>query len=297
MVGEHMRGAGQLGTHVRTIEKHPIDWSSARLPDAWPDRLRLGRPRDALVLLGRLFGRRRPVEVPETLPGADTLPEYLRQEFHHLPNGNYSKRIVAGYTRAFDALMLGRTRRARGEIARRLAGCGRVLDVGCGAGDLAGALVAAGVAEVWGIDPSPYLLAEAARRHPRVRLVQGLAERMRFHDGRFDGAGACFLFHELPPRAGDEALAELRRVLAPGARLVIVEPSPLQFRPRQLVRFARERGVTGLYFWLLARAVYEPFAAAWHRRDVPAWLDAHGFDLVEDENGVPLRLLSATRRP
>jgi len=283
-------------SRLAAVDGDPIDWRTIPLPDAWPDRLRLARPTHLLTLLRRLFGRRQHVEVPAALPGAATLPDYLRHEFHHLPNGNYSKRIVAGYVRSFDALMLGRARRARADIARRLAACGRVLDVGCGAGGLAGALVAAGIPEVWGIDPSPYVLREAARRHPDVRLVQGVVESNGFPSAHFDGAGACFVFHELPPAVGDTALAALRRILAPGAPLVFVEPSPLQFRPRELGRFARRHGVAGLYFWLLARAVYEPFAAAWHRRDVSAWLEAHGFSVREDVTGMPLRLVAAVRR-
>ncbi len=293
MLGERTGGAA---TTASTIDPAPFDWATASLPDAWPDRLRLRRPGDLARFARRLLGRRRPVEVPSALPGADALPAYLRQEFHHLPNGNYSKRIVRGYARSFDLLMLGRSQRARRAIASRLAACRTVLDVGCGAGGLAGALVEAGVPEVWGLDASPYLLREAARKHPRVRLVQGLAERMHFADARFEGAGACFVFHELPPRAGDAALAEVRRVLAPGGLLVLVEPSPLQFRPRQLARFARANGIVGLYFWLLARLVYEPFAAAWHRRDLRTWLDTGGFDVCEDVAGVPLRLVTARRR-
>lgn len=293
MLGERTGGAAMTAS---TTDPPPIDWATTSLPDAWPDRLRLRRPGDLARFVQRLFGRRRPVEVPSALPGAEALPAYLRQEFHHLPNGNYSKRIVRGYARSFDLLMLGRSRHARRAIASRLASCRAVLDVGCGAGGLAGALVDAGVPEVWGLDASPYLLREAARKHPRVHLVQGLAERMRFADARFDGAGACFVFHELPPSVGDAALAELRRILAPGGLLVLVEPSPLQFHPRQLARFARTNGILGLYFWLLARLVYEPFAAAWHRRDVGAWLEAGGFDLCEDVAGVPLRLVTARRR-
>jgi ubiquinone/menaquinone biosynthesis C-methylase UbiE len=273
-----------------------VDWRTATLPDAWPDRLRLLDPRDLSVFLRRLFGHRRRVEIPATLPGADRLPEYLRQEFHHLPNGNYSKRIVRGYARGFDLLMLGRARRARRDIARRLAGCRAVLDVGCGSGGLAAELIAAGVPEVWGLDPSPYLLHEAARRHPGLRLVQGLAEQNPFPSHRFDGAGVCFVFHELPTADGDQGLAELHRVLVPHGRLVLVEPSPLQFRPRDLGRFLRRGRLAGLYFWLLALTTYEPFAAEWHRRDLPAWLDRHGFDLLEDVVGMPLRTLVAVRR-
>jgi ubiquinone/menaquinone biosynthesis C-methylase UbiE len=277
-------------------EREVGNWAEVSLPDAWPDRLSLWRPADLMVLMRRLFGQRRRVEVPASLPGGDALPEYVRHEFHHLPNGNYSKRIVAGYVRGFDVLMLGHARRARRAIARRLATCRAVLDVGCGAGGLAGALVELGVPEVWGLDPSPYLLREAARRYPRVNLVQGLVESMTFPSGRFDGAGACFVFHELPPPVADQAIDQLHRILGPGGKLVLVEPSPLQFRPRQIGRFVRESGLLGLYFWFLALTIYEPFAAAWHRRDVSRWLDAHGFDVTEDSPGVPLRLVEAIRR-
>ena len=193
-------------------------------------------------------------------------------------------------------MMLGRARQARRDIARRLASCRAVLDVGCGSGGLAGELLAAGVPEVWGLDPSPYLLREAAQRHPQVRLVQGLAERNPCPARRFDGAGACFVFHELPPQAGDEALAELHRVLVPQAPLVLVEPSPLQFRPRDLWRFLVRGRLSGLYFWLLAETAYEPFAAAWHARAVRSGLDAHGFDLQLDQIGMPLRTIVAIRR-
>ena len=274
-----------------------VDWSAVALPDAWPDRLRLLRPTDLVAFLRRLLGRRRRVEVPDALPGAAALPEYLRQEFHHLPNGNYSKRIVRGYARGFDLLMLGRASRARRAIAARLAGCRAVLDLGCGSGGLARELVLAGVPDVCGLDPSPYLLREAAGRAPGARLVQGLAERNPFPDARFDGVGACFVFHEIPTPEGDLALAELRRVLAPDGLLALVEPSPLQFRPRELARFLRGAGLGGLYFWFLALTVYEPFAAAWHRRQVGPWLERHGFALVEDTLGVPLRTIVATRRP
>ncbi len=273
-----------------------IDWRTISLPGGWPDQLNLASPRDLAILLRRFLGRRRRVEIPADLPGADRIPAYLRREFHHLPNGNYSKRIVAGYTRCFDFIMLGRARRARVTIAHALRECRAALDVGCGAGALAGALLANGVPEVWGLDPSPFLLREAARRHPGAHFVQGTAEENGFPAARFDGAGVCFVFHEMPTRAGNRALAELHRILTPGGKLIIAEPSPLQFQPNQLGRFTRNHGLVGLYFWLLARTMYEPFAASWHRRDVAAWLDAHGFDLRADEDGMPIRLIHAVRR-
>ena len=272
-----------------------VDWGNVALPDAWPDRLDLRHPAHLLTYVCRWFGARRKVELPPGLPGAARLPAYLRQEFHHLPNGVYSKRHADGYARWFDRLMLGHTVRARARLAAQLVGCRAALDVGCGTGGLAGAMHAAGIPEVWGLEPSPYLLQLATPRHPAVRFVQGIVERTGFPSGRFDGIGACFLFHELPARVAGAGLDEIHRILVPGGRLVIAEPSPVQFRARDWRDLFMRHGRHGLYFFLVAKWMHEPFLQGWHRRDVRAWLDAHGFTLVADETGMPIRFVTARR--
>lgn len=272
-----------------------VDWSSVTLPDAWPDELELWRPTHLLAYTRGWIGRRRKVDLPPDLPGAAELPAYLRQEFHHLPNGVYSKRHADSYARWFDRLMLGETVRARARLVAAIANARAALDVGCGSGGLAGAMRAIGIDDVWGLDASPYLLQLAAARHPRVRFAQGLAERTGFPAARFDAVGACFLFHELPPRAADAALAEIRRILVPGGRFVIAEPSPVQFHVRDWPALVRREGRRGLYFAAMARWMHEPYVAGWHRRDVPAWLASQGFRVVGDEEGMPIRFVSAVR--
>jgi ubiquinone/menaquinone biosynthesis C-methylase UbiE len=113
-------------------------------------------------------------------------------------------------------------------------------------------------------------------------------------DQHFDGAAACFVFHEIPAQSGDLALRELHRLLAPGAPLVIVEPSAeqLQLSFRQVWQ---RYGWRGVYFKLLARGVFEPFLSAWHGRDHAAWLRHHGFRLEEDRDCLPWRMLAARR--
>jgi ubiquinone/menaquinone biosynthesis C-methylase UbiE len=290
----HDRNVARLAEDV-VSDPIAVDWESVALPDAWVDQLDLRRPAHVWAYARGWMRRRRQVEIPAGLPGAERLPAYLRQEFHHLPNGVYSKRHADAYGRWFDRVMLGRAVRARARLAAELARCRAVLDAGCGIGSLAGAMQAAGIPEVWGLDPSPYLLQLAAARHRAVRFVQGVVEDTAFPSARFDGVGACFLFHELPPHVADASLDELHRILVPGGRLVIAEPSPVQFRVRDWRTLLRRSGRRGLYFFLVANWMYEPFVQGWHRRDVATWLGAHGFTLVADERGMPIRYISARR--
>ncbi len=276
-------------------ERLVADWAGVQLPDAWPDRLcwqRLTHPlRIASAVLRGRAGR---VVLPENLPGSAALPKYLLQEFHNLPNGNYSKSVTRGYARAFDALMLGTMNSACGEVAERLRGATRALDIGSGAGRLARAMLRADIAQVFALEPSPYLLQLAAQASPDVVCVQGVIEASGLPNAHFDAAGACFVFHEIPPRYADAALDELHRILVPGARLVLVEPSPEQWSASRREMW-RRYGWRGLYFSELARHAHEPFAGTWHSRDLVQWFSAGGFRLEEDRNSMPWRMLVATR--
>ena len=288
--------AGNMALRATSSADPPVpDWASLDLPDAWPDRFRPSRPRDWQRLLASVFGTPRQAHIPKGVPGRERLPKYLVQEFHGLPNGNFSKRITRGYINAFDRVMLGRMRHARQHIVAAMQGCESVLDVGCGGGQTAGMLWAAGVREVWGIDSSAYLLQHAARAYPQLRFVQGLAEDLQFADERFDGVVACFLLHEVPPRVAAQALREFHRVLKPGGRLAICEPSSEQLR-NSYWRLLRRYGVAGMYFRKLALRIHEPFVAAWHKQDVPVLLCDIGFELVKDEPGMPVRHVLARKR-
>lgn len=102
----------------------------------------------------------------------------------------------------------------------------RVLDVGCGTGRLAAALVERG-AKVWGVEPSAEMLAQArAAVGPQVGLKQGTAEALPFKDAWFERAVLRLVVHLVErPRA----LLELARVLAPGGRIVVATFAPDHF--------------------------------------------------------------------
>jgi ubiquinone/menaquinone biosynthesis C-methylase UbiE len=269
-------------------------WNEIPLPDAWTDREAVGVGGAVRLLRHALSRRRARVELPAGLALSAQIPRYALQEFHNIPNGNYSNRLTRGYATGFDVAMLGRMRPARRRMADALADCRSVLDVGCGGGASTAALAARGIAEVWGIDPSPYLLRCAAARVPDARFVQGVVEDTGFADARFDGVACCFVFHELPPRAADRALAEIARILRPGGRLAIVEPAAEQYETG-VWRLVARRGPIGAWFRLLARRIHEPFAAQWHRRDARASLAEHGFAVEVDRIDFPVRMWVSQR--
>src|SRR5262249_45814862 len=97
----------------------------------------------------------------------------------------------------------------------------RVLDACCGTGDLAVAALKAGAREVVGLDFSPRMLERARAKRHVVTWLEGDVVAMPFGDGEFDSATVGFGVRNVSDLAA--ALAELRRVLAPGGRLGILE--------------------------------------------------------------------------
>jgi len=94
----------------------------------------------------------------------------------------------------------------------------RVLDVACGTGALSRRLAQAG-ASVTGIDLAPPMLAVARELSEGIAFIEGSADALPFPDDSFDVVTCQQGLQFFPDRAA--AVGEMRRVLAPGGRVVI----------------------------------------------------------------------------
>jgi arsenite methyltransferase len=100
----------------------------------------------------------------------------------------------------------------------------RVMDIGCGPGYLAAeiAQLVGSDGFVQGVDPSPHMLALAARRAlPHMELSEGSALALPAEDGSFDAAVSTQVYEYVEDMPA--ALAEVHRVLRPGGRLLVLD--------------------------------------------------------------------------
>jgi ubiquinone/menaquinone biosynthesis C-methylase UbiE len=135
-------------------------------------------------------------------------------------------RIAEGYTAENETSLLNAyyERPAMLELAGDVTGR-RILDAGCGSGPLFATLRDRG-AIVTGIDSSAGMV-ELARRRLGADAdlrVADLAGPLLFPDGTFDDVIASLVLHYLEDWG--PTLAELRRVLTPGGRLIVSVEHP-----------------------------------------------------------------------
>jgi ubiquinone/menaquinone biosynthesis C-methylase UbiE len=104
----------------------------------------------------------------------------------------------------------------------------RVLEIGCGTGNLALRVQRMHpAADVVGLDPDPLALARARRKAeragPGVRWDQGTGGELPYPDESLDRVLSAFMFHHLDETEKRRTLAEVRRVLRPGGQLHLVD--------------------------------------------------------------------------
>ena len=113
--------------------------------------------------------------------------------------------------------------------AECLAGARRVLDVGCGEGQVARLASTLGAETVVGVDPTWAQVAVAGERAGGPSYARGGAAALPFPDAAFDAVVACLVFEHI--REVDAAIAEVGRVLEPGGRFVFFLNHPLLQTP------------------------------------------------------------------
>lgn len=139
-------------------------------------------------------------------------------------------------------------------------------DLGCGTGQVAETL-APFVRRVLAVDGSPEMLEAAGHRlqgHDNVELRRGALEQLPLADGELDAACLVLVLHYVADPA--RVLAETRRALRPGGRILVVDMAPhaheeyrqtmghvwLGFDEMQATRLLGDAGFTRLHWKALA---------------------------------------------
>lgn len=112
--------------------------------------------------------------------------------------------------------------------AEELAGADRVLDVGCGDGQVSRLATRLGASLVVGVDPTRNQIDVASKRGEALFARAG-ADSLPFADETFDAVVACLVFEHI--REVDAAISEVARVLRSGGRFCFFLNHPLLQTP------------------------------------------------------------------
>lgn len=157
--------------------------------------------------------------VPVLLASADASRDVERVRAHY-------DEVAADYDQVFAPHITRHYLDKRRSVVEALSVDGLLLDVGCGTGAFAGHLAAAGL-DVVGVDISPGMLAEAARRG-LTGVFAASSTALPFADDTFDLALTVATLHhfETPARVA-QTITEMARVVRPGGRVLLWDHNPL----------------------------------------------------------------------
>ncbi len=99
---------------------------------------------------------------------------------------------------------------------------GRLLDIGCGTGNLSARLAFAGLSVV-GVDQSLEMLVQAKKKLPKVLFHQGTFLSLPFEQASFDTITASYAFHHCDAQERPLAVREMKRVLRRQGRIVLTD--------------------------------------------------------------------------
>jgi len=161
-----------------------------------------------------------------------------------------------------------------------LAGCGPVLDVGCGSSRIIGSLPPGSVA----LDLSQQKL-RYARRYSRW-LVRGSGFALPFTDGSFPCLLCSQVIEHVPKDSG--MLEELDRVLAPGGRLVLGTPDYDNWEWRLIER---------AYRWVMPGGYADEHIAHYTFKELVELFQGRGYRLEDNRYILNAELILALRKP
>jgi ubiquinone/menaquinone biosynthesis C-methylase UbiE len=141
-----------------------------------------------------------------------------------------------------------------------------VLEMGCGTGHWLDLLQPI-VSDVYGLDPSSGMLAQAKFKGKNLRLVRGRATRVPFKDQVFDLIFCVNAIHHFgDPRA---FIIESRRLLAPGGALAVVGMNPHDCKD-------------SFYVYHYFEGTYQTDVKRFPtNEDLQGWMGAAGFERLE----------------
>ena len=96
----------------------------------------------------------------------------------------------------------------------------RFLDIGSGKGKFVGKLHSLGF-KIAGVEPARSLLDEACKLYPDAEFANGSATNLPYPDNTFDGVICVEVLEHIPDT--DQALREMRRVLKPNGKTIIID--------------------------------------------------------------------------
>jgi len=136
--------------------------------------------------------------------------------------------VAKNYDLLNTVFSIGRDRRWRKRLVKEIEGSRLILDIATGTAEVAVEVVNNnGNSQVVGLDPSSEMLLLGKKKisstglHKKIRLVQGVAEKLPFKDRVFDAITIAFgIRNTVDPI---NALIEMNRVLNRGGKLAILE--------------------------------------------------------------------------